>query len=224
MKEESKQFDIIIDGVNFVSDEDGMLDLNEIWRGCDLATAKRPSQWKSSIQRLLKSCGKINTVTLPRAVEETRAKSTTVGTEEATIAYAMFVSDKFYISVINAFVELRRGNLLEAAKIADSTQLEKKAFAAWMEMDDTAIQHALRMIGIIRPNFFQKIIKVERQRDKLISEDKIKQRNYGKHGFALRMTPTGKQWLLKNKDKINLKIEELYQKEKSEPTSSVTYQ
>ncbi len=60
MKEVNKQFDITIDGVNFVSDVDGMLDLNVIWRELSLGEKKRPSEWKSKLRQSLSNSENIS--------------------------------------------------------------------------------------------------------------------------------------------------------------------
>tara|TARA_R110002153_G_scaffold58217_1_gene159651 strand:+ start:2428 stop:3078 length:651 start_codon:yes stop_codon:yes gene_type:complete len=203
----NKQFDITIDGINFVSDEEGMLNLNEIWRDLHLEEKKRPSEWKSKLKTKM-----INS-------ENIRNKAGRYGftkaTEKATIAYSMFVSDDFYEIVVDSFVELRKGNLLAAAKIADTTQLESKAFNAWLGMEDSTIQQTLRMLGIKRPNFFQKLVKRENHKTSLIERGILKQRNYGSHGVGLRMTSKGKEYLIENRDSINTKVELLYQEQKA---------
>lgn len=202
----NKIFDITIMGVNFKSNEDGMLDLNDIWRGCGLENSKRPSQWRNAIKENLNRYGNLHSVN--------GDKGYTVGDEIGTTAYAMWVSVDFYRNVVEAFVALRQGNIVEAAKIADSTQLESKAFSKWMGYSDTTLQQSLGMLGINRPNLFQSIVKNGKQLDKFLELGVLKYRNYGNKGSHLRVTKVGKQYLLDNKDNINIKIEEIYRANK----------
>lgn len=109
----SSKFTIKIMGQVFESDEDGMLDLNDIWRGCNLPENKRPSEWKSSIKQLLTNSDKIR--------NKAGRYGYTKSYEEGAIAYAMFVSDEFYLDVITAFKELRKGNIEEAVLLAAGT-------------------------------------------------------------------------------------------------------
>tara|TARA_R110000851_G_scaffold333107_1_gene511144 strand:- start:140 stop:772 length:633 start_codon:yes stop_codon:yes gene_type:complete len=205
----NKKFDITIDGVNFKSNEGGLLNLNEVARAFNL---KSPSQWRNKDSAYLIANAKLHSLS-------TRASGGAkvnywAGDEDTVILYAQYISIEFTLKVIHAFKELRRGNLLAAAKIADTTQLESKAFSAWLEMEDSTIQQTLKMLGIVRPNFFQKKIKQSKQRDSLVERGILKQRNYGKHGTALRMTAKGKGYLMGNLASINTKIEKLYQAEK----------
>ena len=135
-------------------------------------------------------------------------------TKRQLMKLAGSVDFHFEDAVYEAFELLREGELLAAAKIADSTQLESKAFSAWLVMEDSTIQQTLKMLGIVRPNFFQSKIKHGKQRDSLVERGILKQRNYGKHGVALRMTAKGKEYLMDNLGSINTKIEKLYQAEK----------
>lgn len=201
-----KMFDITIIGVNFKSNDDGMLDLNDIWRGCGLHNAKRPSQWRGVIKDNLIRYANLHSVN--------GDKGSTVGDEIATTAYAMWVSVDFYRTVVEAFVALRQGNIIEAAKLADTTQLEAKAFSKWMGYADTTLQQTLGMIGINRPNLFQSIAKNGKQLNKFLQLGVLKYRNYGDKGTHLRVTKVGKQYLLDNRDTINTRVEEIYQSNK----------
>lgn len=208
-----KKFDITIDGVNFKSDKEGMLNLNDIWKAFSLPKSKRPSRWDSELSRSLFETRNMGSGEKQRATGNLVDKFIK-GDEEAVTGYAMFISVDFYRKVIKAFVELRRGNLLAAVKITDTTQLESKAFNAWLAMEDSTIQQTLKMLGIVRPNFFQSKIKHGKQRDSLVERGILKYRNYGSHGTSLRMTAKGKVYLMENLEGINGKIDALYQAEK----------
>lgn len=209
----NKTFDITIIGVNFKSNEYGMLDLNDIWRGCGLSAPKRPNEFfrYSNGKYLLENGNsRLNEISHLGAGKTKYYTSD----EKATVAYAMWVSMDFYMMVVESFVALRQGNIVEAAKIADSTQLESKAFSKWMGYADTTLQQSLGMLGINRPNLFQSIAKSGKQLDKFLELGVLKYRNYGDKGSHLRITKVGKQYLLDNKDMINTKIEEIYKANK----------
>lgn len=207
----SKQFNVTIDGVNFVSDEGGRLNLNIIHKEFGLPTSKIPSRWRNELsRRLLQRSNLASVETVGCGGGRVNYWS---GDEKATIAYAMWVSVDFYETVMDAFISLRNGQLLEAAKLADSTQTESKAFSAWLGMEDSTVQQTLKMLYIKRPNHFQKMIKRKHFKESLIDRGIIKERNYGSHGVALRMTSAGKQFLLDNREDINKKVELNYQAE-----------
>jgi hypothetical protein len=206
----SKIFDITIDGVNFGSDNNGFLNLNSIATEFGLPQV---SQWRNKEKRALVADAKLQGLSYKGcggAVVNYWA-----GDEDATIFYAMYISYEFGLKVVQAFNAMRNGRLLEAAKIADSTQVESKAFSAWLEMEDGTIQQALKMLGINRPNFFQALIKKPSQKTSFLDRGILKQRNYGTHGVALRMTSFGKNYILDNRDTINDTIERLYQESKT---------
>ena len=211
----SKRFDITIDGKNFTSDSAGFLDLNEIHKSLGLPISKKPKEWKKTTMGVYLSKEGYSTVGSKQRAVGNLKDSFVKGDEIAIVSYAQYVSIEFALNVIKAFVELRQGNLLEAAKIADSTQIESKAFSSWLEMEDGTIQQALKMLGINRPNFFQALIKKPSQKTSFLDRGILKQRNYGTHGVALRMTSFGKSYILDNRDTINNTIERLYQESKT---------
>lgn len=209
----SKQFNITIDGVNFESDESGFLNLNDIHNSFGLPENKRPSRWRNTFRDSFLETSNLAL----KEIKHLGAGATKyyAGDEEAVVGYAMFVSVGFYRTVVSSFVALRNGQLLEAVKLADSTQKESKAFSAWMVMEDSTVQQTLKMLDIKRPNHFQKMIKRKHFKESLIDRGIIKERNYGSHGVALRMTSVGKQFLLDNREDINKKVELNYQAEKN---------
>lgn len=115
------KFTIKIMGIVFESDGKGLLDLNDIWRGCILPNTNRPSQWRGKVVDKLKHCANLHTA---RKSTDYNEYSTLVGDERATVAYAMWVSFEFYCEVLDAFIALRKGNLEEAVVIAGNTMSE----------------------------------------------------------------------------------------------------
>lgn len=138
MMNEKKKFTIKIDGKVFTSDEDGFLNLNDIWRVCNLPEKKRPSEWKSSIRKLLDDSDNIRKrlVITGTSVVPTNM---TFGSEKATIAYAMFVSNDFYMTVVDSFIGLRHGKLEQAVELAGSTMSDK---------DNYYLQKIMQMKGL----------------------------------------------------------------------------
>lgn len=89
--EMNKKFSIKIEGKDFQSNEDGMLNLNDIWKGCALEEKKRPSEWKSKVFNYLKSIGYIKRVKNPTQGKG-QAPTYLVGTEDAVIAYCKWAN------------------------------------------------------------------------------------------------------------------------------------
>ncbi|ASV41410.1 hypothetical protein [Vibrio phage JSF6] len=81
------KFDIKIMGVEFASDEGGYLDLNSIWKGCNLDEKKRPSEWRNRKARYFRQTGDIITGSGVKLVGLPPVPFMK-GTEVATIEYA----------------------------------------------------------------------------------------------------------------------------------------
>lgn len=93
----------------FTSDEDGYLDLNEIWNGFKLAESKKPSKWRTEVSRILKERTKLSLKEIKHLGAGTSKYY--VADEEATIAYAMWIDVDFYLTVVEAFKALRNGRI-----------------------------------------------------------------------------------------------------------------
>lgn len=102
---------VIVDGYVWECNNDRMWNLNELHKAKGLPDNKEPSQWRSSIKDLL-----VETANLQ--VERDGKTWRTLATEEAAIAYAMWVSDSFYMTVIRAFIALRNDNVVKARSLA----------------------------------------------------------------------------------------------------------
>ncbi|MBU2877589.1 KilA-N domain-containing protein [Aliiglaciecola lipolytica] len=88
------------------SDDEGMLDLNDIWRAFDLKASQSPSQWRGKTKEHLASTANL------QFIRGRNAK--TLATLEALYAYAMWVDVEFYMVVVEAFAALTRGEPEEA--------------------------------------------------------------------------------------------------------------
>lgn len=103
---------IVIDGHSFVCNDQRMWNLNEIHRVLELPESKRPSEWDNKVQSALEASGNFRKVD----------KVGTWATEEGAVAYAMWVSTEFYLTVIRAFIFMRNDAIVRervAVKQAD---------------------------------------------------------------------------------------------------------
>ncbi|CUS49068.1 MAG: hypothetical protein HLUCCO02_03430 [Idiomarinaceae bacterium HL-53] len=93
------------------SNDDGMFDLNDIWRDFDLRATQAPSQWRDKVKAHLVSSANLQTIN--------GRGGKTLATLDALYAYAMWVDVKFYMVVVAAFSALTRGDTEEAQRIAN---------------------------------------------------------------------------------------------------------
>ncbi|MBC1189140.1 KilA-N domain-containing protein [Kluyvera sp. SCKS090646] len=103
---------VIVDGYEWECNKDRMWNLNELHKALRLDENQRPSEWDNKVSRELLSSGNLRKVD----------KVGTYATEQAAIAYAMWVSVPFYMTVINAFIELRNDNVIKASNLAKQNQ------------------------------------------------------------------------------------------------------
>lgn len=119
---------VVVDGYQWSCNEDRMWNLNELHKALNLPDSKKPSQWRSSLRSLLDRCANLHTVN--------GDGGGTWSTEQGAIAYAMWVSDEFYLKVVNAFIALRNGAVIHARNLAqDNKALKglKPISAAWVK-------------------------------------------------------------------------------------------
>lgn len=95
---------IVIEGQPFKSNAEGLWSLNEIHQTLGLPESKRPGQWNNEVSDRLLACGNFHKVD----------KVGSFADELATIAYAMWVSTDFYLTVAGAFVTMRNDAILSA--------------------------------------------------------------------------------------------------------------
>ncbi len=204
----SKKFSIKIKEQVFESNEDGFLNLNDIWKGCELPSNKRPSQWRGKIREDLEHYANLHTA---RVVTASNEHNALFGDELASVTYAMFVSISFHREVVTAFVALRNGELAKAYDIAKETNpLAETAFDKWMSYADTPLRDATAMLGVKRVMLFMSEAKKPKQLASFVKRGILKHRNYGDKGTAVRITSQGKAWLRDNIETVNTKLEEIY--------------
>ena len=76
---------VIVDGYHWACNQDRMWNLNELHKELELPSAKEPGQWRSGVRTLLDQDANLH-------VAHGGSTPGTWATEEAAIAYAMWVS------------------------------------------------------------------------------------------------------------------------------------
>lgn len=221
----NKRFSIKILGKEFYSDKDGFLDLNDIWRGCNLPNNRRPSQWRSKVKDELKRCANLH---IKENQSLTIKEDTTVGDERATVAYAMWVSFEFYCSVLDAFIALRNGNLEEAVMLAAGTMSKEDEhllikFAAMKGLCFTKscwyanIEHPNKFLNYLRNNpnwkYFSENSHGRLYATKQGIDEGIVYNCYGEPDTAkvvMRFTQKGRDLLRKHNKHFNVKVRERF--------------
>ena len=95
---------IVIEGQTFKPNAEGLWSLNEIHQTLGLPESKRPSEWSNNISEELLASGNF------RKVDKVGSFADELG----TIAFAMWVSTAFYLTVARAFVTMRNDAILSA--------------------------------------------------------------------------------------------------------------
>ncbi|CAM0042038.1 anti-repressor Ant [Vibrio phage K460] len=209
-KKEDKTFDVTIMGKVFLSDTEGMLDLNKIHNELVLKPSKRPNEfyrYKTGKYFLENGNSRL------KEINHLGAGSSKfyVADEHATIAYAMWVDLNFYLEVVDSFVSLRQGKIAEALESAKGTMSEesgdKMMQIVWENLNGMKVVNqrtALQLAGIDKPIvFMRELRKREKSYSRVISEDKIIRQTYAPSKWTDRFTQKGFQWLLDNSSKIN---------------------
>lgn len=127
---------VIVDGYHWTCNQGRMWNLNELHKELELPSTKEPGQWRSSVRTLLDQDANLH-------VAHGGSTPGTWATEEAAIAYAMWVSPDFYLKVIRAFIALRNDKVSEAKALAqDSKELKglKPIARNWLEKLDNPKQ------------------------------------------------------------------------------------
>lgn len=221
---EDRRFTIKIEGRTFYSDWDGLLNLNTIHKEFNLPESKKPSKWRNEVSRKLKEG-----TNLSLNENNNLANPFYEGDETATIAYAMFISVDFYIQVVNAFIELRRGNIEEAVLLAGGTMSEEDEhllvkFASMKGLCFTKscwyanIQHPTKFLNYLKRNSNWKYF-TENVHGRLVATDlgiknKITYNCYGdpdSSKVVMRFTQKGRDLLRKHHVHFNRKVQDAYQ-------------
>lgn len=104
--------------VTLTANDEGMYDLNDLWRQAKLEEKKRPNRWVRSEQgQFFIRTPNLASATLTRATGQVK---TYIASEQAVYAYAMYVSVEFYIKVVEAFTLMAQGKEAEAKKVVRS--------------------------------------------------------------------------------------------------------
>lgn len=211
------KFSIKIKGSVFTSDEDGYLDLNEIWNEFKLSESKKPSKWRTEASRILKERTKLS---LKEIKHLGAGKSKFyVADEEATIAYSMWIDVDFYLTVVEAFKELRNGRIEEAVSLASSTMSEEDShyLNRQMKLKGMFWDEACAYAGIKHPRLLKQEL-LKHPRFNYFNENGVVNDNHPYAGtyfynrgnkftsnVRLCVTPEGREWLRK----YNSKFQEL---------------
>ncbi|MCU8462527.1 KilA-N domain-containing protein [Vibrio vulnificus] len=101
---------IIINGIEIKPTEGGMFCLNDIAKAGGLTDRKaNPTEWRTKVSAHLERTQNLRSLNLGRN------GSKTYGTEQAAIAYAMWVSIDFYMLVVEVFCKVRNDLALSKA-------------------------------------------------------------------------------------------------------------
>lgn len=98
-------------------DDNGRIvyDLNEIWREWKLSDKDRPRSWRGKDREAFEACTNLYTLEINHLHG---AQQTTVATQMAVYAYAMWVSTEFYMAVVQCFTAVVNGQIEQAQEIA----------------------------------------------------------------------------------------------------------
>ncbi len=146
---------VIVNGYKWECNQSGEWDLNIIHKALNLPDNKKPSQWRSSIKERLERDANLHIVHGDGG--GTWAK------EPAAIAYAMWVSDDFYMDVINAFIHLRNNNVIKARNLAKRNQeIEPISSAEFSKLDSFgwSLTDAMKKAQVANPKLAMKVLKL----------------------------------------------------------------
>ena len=99
------------------SNDDGMFDLNDIYRNFGLKGRKQPSDWRGKTKEKLFETANLRVEKGGRD-KDGKPSTKTLATLDALYAYAMWVDVEFYMVVVQAFTALTRGQTEQAEAIA----------------------------------------------------------------------------------------------------------
>ncbi|EJX7426040.1 KilA-N domain-containing protein [Escherichia coli] len=152
---------VIVDGYHWTCNQDRMWNLNELHKELGLPDEKKPYRWDNQVRTVLDQArnfvvahggstpGQWRSSLKDKLVKDANLhvlagrSGGTLATEEAAIAYAMWVSDDFYLKVIRAFIALRNDKVSEAKALAqESKELKglKPIARNWLEKLDNPKQ------------------------------------------------------------------------------------
>lgn len=136
-EQKAEPLPIVVEGHAFKPNSEGLWSLNEIHQTLSLPESKRPSEWNNSISEELLASGNFRKVD----------KVGSFADELATIAYAMWVSTAFYLTVARAFVTMRNDAVV-SARIAALALIEKDKILSDNMPKADAFMHKAQTIGL----------------------------------------------------------------------------
>lgn len=147
---------VIVDGYKWECNNDRMWNLNKLHKAKDLPKAKEPGQWDNEIKRRLDQDGNFR-------LAHGGATPGTWATEEGAIAYAMWVSPDFYLTVIRAFIALRNGEYIRARNLAHQNAkiqpIASSEFAKLRTGHGWTLTDSLKRANVPNPNLVIKLLK-----------------------------------------------------------------
>lgn len=138
--------DIVIGSERFSPESTGLWNLNEIHKRLNLPESKEPSQWRTKVSTHYDRSANLQTVN--------GDGGGTFATEEAAIAYAMWVSIEFYSMVVRAFLTMRTQAVIEAKEKARY----KQAFMSKLIAQGVSWREACKNAGITNPELAKKYL------------------------------------------------------------------
>jgi hypothetical protein len=148
-----KLLPITINGIEINPTKDGLYSLNEIHKASGSSDKKAPSEWNNNISRSLLASGNFRKVD----------KKGSFGTEQAAIAYAMWVSLDFYMLVVSVFITVRHSLLaqIEVTRHAQAQrhEAELKGFETKIEKLTAEAQLNSIKANLKQPNLVKQLAK-----------------------------------------------------------------
>ena len=160
----SKTVQLTFNGVTAVIEpkQDGMYDLNDIWRVFKLHKTKQPSQWRTSDRRALDQTANLQVRSIGTGKGVNRIHMT-LATIEALYAYAMWCDTEFYMTVVKTFSLVVEGKAEEAfAKASTVTLKIRKGLSKRHEpdMDIIRIQQHAGTLGLTKEHCYATVLKL----------------------------------------------------------------
>lgn len=146
---------VIVDGYEWECNQDRMWSLNELHKALKLPANREPSEWRNAISQELHRSGNL------RNAQGGNIQGTWA-TEEAAIAYAMWVSTDFYLTVIRAFIALRNNSVVKALNLAkQNAKMEPINTAEFAKLDSFgwSLIDTMKKAQVTNPKLVMKVLK-----------------------------------------------------------------
>lgn len=146
---------VVINGYSWECNQDRMWNLNELHKALDLPKSKEPGQWRTEVRVYLDHNANLH-------LAHGGANPGTWATEEAAIAYAMWVSTDFYLMVIRAFIALRNNSVVKASNLAkQNAKMEPISTAEFAKLDSFgwSLTDTMKKAQVTNPKLVMKVLK-----------------------------------------------------------------